>query len=764
MLIRTPEPFATESLVGYVLRVTEANGYQSPWHVLKHAELSQGEMKSAGIPANKLATVLGKEADSLKHIAYKHLLENGTETFSILGHPLGHKLIYEPLRLQKHSICPECIANMGYQDAFFDLQLVVACPIHRTSLVSHCPACNSPLTLFRPGLLTCKCGASLLNAPTQPVSPLLADLMAAIHGNLHRLPKSAIQIQSQIPLDELLVTPLRSLLMKLPELGKYQSSTTRSSINATMEVAANILGNWPNGFRSFVEQLTQSGSVVKTRRIVKKLYSTFFVTATCGTDFDWLRMKFLGCGLDSNQDSLNEEQINFGANAACRWVTDSILSRQLGIDQSKLNQFCDKRTVALALDDALKKTSRSSTVNTDLAPSKDDDFLQQREAAEYLRMPVRVLNCLIRWGHISRDETPKTFKANHRGRGTGIFVANLDKFREQLLSQSPLAISAASDTISLEQILRKYRLHNHESKAQFVVDYLRGIIPSIGRTGDNIDHILFKTNDAASFVAATRASAASGSLTCKEASRIIACDQKVIYVLVNQGKLVAEKARESIRISRLSVKYFADKYVALSRIAKDLGSSSNRLKRICNESLIPIFIVPVCATSSVPFIERVHQDKMLMIAHQYVSRRNLQATTKTKKHNASIALGEYLTRTSESGQLLPRRAGEPNLKAIAAACGFERSVFYKNSAVREMISQFEQQEASRFSLKKNYSPHDALSVYLEDLKSKGHSLPMRGKNPNIKAIASMSGFKRDWFYTDPTLIYQLEVFRQTIIS
>ena len=718
MLIRTPAPFKTESLMGYVLRVTEANGYQSPWHVLKHAGLSSGEMKTAGIPANKLAMVLGKEIDSIKHIAYKHISWNGTETYSILDHPLGQKLIYEPLRLQKHSICPECIQNLGYQDAFFDLQLAVACPIHRTNLVSHCHACNTPLTLFRPGLLICKCGASLLNVPRSPVCPLLADLMAVIHGNLHRLPKSAIKIQSILPLDELLATPLRSLLMKLPELGKYQSSTTRHSINTTMDVAAKILSNWPNGFRTFIEQLTQSGSVVKTRRIVKKLYNTLFVTETCGTDFEWLRRQFLGCSLDSNKYILTEEQINLGPDAVCRWVTDSILSRQLGIDQSKLDQICDKRTVALTLDDALKNTNRSSIVNTDLAPSKDDNSLQQREAAEYLRMPVRVLKCLIHWGHINRNETLKIFRVNHRGRGTGILVENLDKFRERLLAKSPLTNVVATETISLEQILRKYRLHNHESKAQFVVDYLAGIIPSIGRTGDNIAHILFKLEDAASFIAATRASAASGSLTSKEASRIIACDPKAILVLVKQGQLLAENAREGIRISQVSVSNFTNKYVALGRFAKDLGSSSNRLKRICNEGLIPVLIVPVSATSNVPFIERVHQDEMLKIAHQYVNRRNLQVTIKTNKQIALIALGEYLTRTRESGQQLPRRAGEPNLKAIAAACGFERSAFYKNSAVIEMISQFKQLEASRFSIKKNIALPTHFQTTLKTLKAK----------------------------------------------
>lgn len=58
LLVRTPAPQRSESLFGYILRIAEANGYDSPWHVLKHAGLSQGEMKTAGIPANELPSDL----------------------------------------------------------------------------------------------------------------------------------------------------------------------------------------------------------------------------------------------------------------------------------------------------------------------------------------------------------------------------------------------------------------------------------------------------------------------------------------------------------------------------------------------------------------------------------------------------------------------------------------------------------------------------------------------------------------------------------
>jgi hypothetical protein len=45
---------------------------------------------------------------------------------------------------------------------------------------------------------------------------------------------------------------------------------------------------------------------------------------------------------------------------------------------------------------------------------------------------------------------------------------------------------------------------------------------------------------------------------------------------------------------------------------------------------------------------------------------------------------------------LPRRAGKPNLTSIAAACGFDRGVFYSNPAVAEELAAYEHKDRLRF--------------------------------------------------------------------
>ena len=57
LLVRHPAPFPTESLLGYILRLTEVNGYTTPWSLFLLAQIRQHEARSTGMKVAKLARV-----------------------------------------------------------------------------------------------------------------------------------------------------------------------------------------------------------------------------------------------------------------------------------------------------------------------------------------------------------------------------------------------------------------------------------------------------------------------------------------------------------------------------------------------------------------------------------------------------------------------------------------------------------------------------------------------------------------------------------
>ncbi len=160
LLVRHPAPFSTESLFGYILRLSEENGYTTPWSLFLLAQIRQHEARPTGMKMAKLARVCNRPENELQSISYRWPGDQGRSC-----RLLGHLLTPWELVVTRPRLCPECVAAKGFIEAHFDVALMTGCPVHRRSLPCRCPGCMKPLRWFRPGLLECHCGASLRNWP-----------------------------------------------------------------------------------------------------------------------------------------------------------------------------------------------------------------------------------------------------------------------------------------------------------------------------------------------------------------------------------------------------------------------------------------------------------------------------------------------------------------------------------------------------------------------------------------------------------------------
>ena len=105
LLVRHPAPYPTESLLGYVLRLSEKNGYLSPWSVCQLAGMRQKEMKTTGIRVEKLAQIAACPVSELTQIAFTSA---GNRRLPQL---LGHRLTPTDLNIALPKLCPQCVAE-----------------------------------------------------------------------------------------------------------------------------------------------------------------------------------------------------------------------------------------------------------------------------------------------------------------------------------------------------------------------------------------------------------------------------------------------------------------------------------------------------------------------------------------------------------------------------------------------------------------------------------------------------------------------------
>lgn len=608
LLVRTPPPGATESLFGYVLRVSEANGYDSPWHVMHHAGMDQSEMFNTVFPIEKLAQILGMPPDTLVPIAYSHRKPDSARDYRLLGHSFGGALACAPFRHRRPAFCPSCVAARGFVDAFWDLRVAVACPVHRCYAVSHCCACKRAISDFRPGLLVCKCGASLATPRSEEVPAALLDLMHILHAKVHRQSVDSSQLTSGLPVKELMGMELKTLILKLLELGGFSSERTEKDADITVLLtsAAQTLSEWPRNFRVMLRRIGSAKQTSGTSFLkrFKSIYGKLASRKVANQQSGWLRDEFLRFGLEEWGESLMDDKLFEGAAAQRRFVNKAALARHLGVRVATISQWAKRGYVTLKATPVSSSSPRyivDMRANTVDAPLKSDGVvLETRVAAAHLGIPVRVLDYLNDQGHLPAVHKPR-FKI-------GYARADLDLFLQRLLDLSPVMMeftlqSKDDGLVSLGSVLRYCKFHNHASKAEFVVAYLASKCTSIGRSGDSVGDILLRKSDVHAYVAASRSQAADDSLAQWEAAKHIGCDPMAIPGLIANGSLHAVPAPTASRIRRTSVQEFVARYTALSALANELWSTSYGLRRICQQEKLPVMSVTTRYGVEVCFVD-----------------------------------------------------------------------------------------------------------------------------------------------------------------
>lgn len=612
-LVLTPSHHPTESLLGYALRISEKNGYDSPWHIMNYAGLSQGKMDTAGFPAEKFAAILGRDTAELEQISYCGISQDGKPEFRILSHSLGQSLQYDPLRLAKPSFCPQCAQEDGFLKAFWDLSFVVACPKHRCTLVSKCPECGEALGWFRPGILKCKCGASLTNAPLHEVSQDIVILMAIIHAKVYGNPLSAIENPCRFPIHELESVSLRSMLVALPALGRFNLSIQGIAEDyCPMGIAnsvAEIFHDWPVGYHEFLRRVgihnssKSAVSAIGLRKRFEKFYNSMFKHKRRIVGMDFLRDEFVRFGLEEWGESVVDTKLLRGQPRYKRFISKSELANQLGVRPITLRRWAEQGFMPMnRISAGSKKRYIVDSLAITVQKGSDGKTLGIREAAAYVGLPVSVLNALRDSGHYKVRHLARFRKAFHE--------KDLREFTDLVLSQGNVITEIPLGSISFGDVMM-LKFRNNTGKADFMREVLSHRIEVIGRIGASLAGLLFRRESVEQFLRDKRAESENSTWSLREAAQYLHCDPITLPTLIQEGLIEMVEASIGNRVTEKSVKGFDAQFISLAKLAKSNGTSSRRLKAICTNQHIPLEVFNRgYGKVGQPFVEREYCDSL----------------------------------------------------------------------------------------------------------------------------------------------------------
>ena len=758
MLVRTPHPEPTESAFGYVLRLAEANGYPSPKDVLEYAEFERQGTPSSTLPLTKLAAVTGLSETELETIAYVARDGEGGTRFKILGHDLGQHHSRLPLNLRDPVICPACVVEQGYVDAFWDLQQAVACPIHGGKALSRCPACGEPLSWFRPGLLTCTCDADLSKAHVEAASPEVLALMAVVRAKLHGEPLSDLPNDIGVPLAELDSISLRSTLGILSILARFSLESKGQSREGDRYVgvreAAECLARFPTGFHQMLRRLGRrykaaSSGAVGLRKQFEPFYAAMFKQSAFRKDAAFLRNAFVAFGqAEWGQAAVDPKLLKGmrGNAQSAGFLTLNQLAREKGVRPITLKRWAERGLIAIhSIKSANHVRHIINEQTLDFGKQAPGTTMYERKAAAFIGLPVSVLHGLRESGHYAVAHMPKHKHGYHE--------ADLAMFREKLLERAcgTKSDGAAGEVVSLGHVMREMNFLQRDGKASLLAAFLEGRIDAIGTKGRDIAAIQFRRADVTAFISRSRLRPSNDALTQRDAASYLSCDSAVILELMRRGFLSAVRVAGRIRVERNSLDTFAEKYLSLLAVAKNEKTSVGRLTQHCRDDGIEVLNIPRQNGKAVSFIFRTDEPKLLEHVRTHPTLKMQQELRAQENPGVVPKLRAYLQNLRSSGAELPRRAGRPNLAAIAMACGFDRGVLYKNKEAVALLARWNEVEQRQHSQPVRAGLMD-LRSYIEELETSGTLPRLRGGRINRCRLARECGVHRNAIYNDKTIV------------
>jgi len=578
MLVVTPKPQGGESLMGYLLHLTEANAYPSTSYIISALNGRWYGSTVGRLDAGPLAGLARLDPSDIARLT---MLPDGLPRAFV--RVFGNDLPSYEVSSCTPKVCPLCLKEGSRCEAFWDLTQAVACPRHGVDLVSTCPDCKKPLRWSRKKVGECKCGSDLTTWPTESVTPQVRGLMELMRYLTYRSEAQASRPEEWQHLTHLTLRQLCKLTWVLGYVVRETSpnparTKARRNYRKELDHVATILTNWPHNFRAFLEE--------RYRDVVceSKPLPTF------QRSFSWV------CnGLISNVKDgavafqfLGNEVLRFAARhwtrtsipkgigvtdsaeVVFRWGTHSEACELLGLHMQTLKKLIDAGEIptkriagrgsrAIVLDLEHARTLRQSNYPA----------ISIRDAAKQVGVSIETLKAMCDSGLYEQ-----TYRPSFPGSLTVEDVEHLAKRLGGLLGGKKQA--RGQSVVSVDQLFYTFGTSATEKAAVF-----RWLLENpalvVGRVanGVGLGRLQVESPVGEAFLASIRDQ--DSCVTLRLAARQLGCSDATITALKRTGHLDCKKVRGRLHPRKASLALFHRDYELMSNLARRTGVPIKRI-------------------------------------------------------------------------------------------------------------------------------------------------------------------------------------------
>lgn len=574
-LVVTPKPQHGESYMGFVLRTSEANGYPSINTILRHAGMTENEMRSVRPPLEKLAPLYGRAVED-----FALLGETRTTNGRFL--PLmSQSLPAIYLRSKRARVCPECVLDRGHIQAFWEMRHMIACPAHGRMALSQCPQCHRQVDWWRRGLTTCSCGYDFAHHRGEKVSNaaalvLLEIMQDKLMGNA--LNEEALRYTC-FPVEAIKSMSLATLLgilhrlenFLLPEENDHSPSTEWQAL----ETAADLFATWPTGFHRYLEQVHAPHANMQAKGLrgqFESFYEAFFKQGLPRDEIAFLHQAFVEFGEQHWKQAAIHPRLTSGNTSNIVGIEG--LAKAIGVRPITARKLVEKGMIPVHAQhrkNGRKLFDLSQQLPFEFAEGKS---LGLEAAAELLDIPAAILRAYRSRGYYSQRHLASPAALYHE--------RDVEALRAELI-QDCSRIDARDELryTTLRKVMLK-KLGPSEVKAAFIDAVRKREIRPLGILDERPGGLVFDAREVKDFLGSVSQKIA-GLVSIEHGQKELGINQSAIAALGKAGLLEFVCSDFGARITEASLQSFSTKYVSCRQVAKLKGMTKKALIALCKE-------------------------------------------------------------------------------------------------------------------------------------------------------------------------------------
>lgn len=577
-----PRPHPGESPVGYLVRVSEANGWCSP----RRLWAAMGSIEASPARRMRQAVHLSEHDIALLHGPWPY--------FTGLAALLPSHLHREDMTNEVLRWCPQCLKDSHHHRSIWNLKLVGVCAEHGTLLLDTCPQCGAVQRFERAMLSRCACGQDLCRVPVTRAEASIVQLQRWVNCALAKMLEPAIAGQCLTPSQWFRLIRYLGAFSSNPRRrhpGQLNGLHLMENVEPLIRGTASVLADWPLGYHAFLER--QRGAFAAATHINEAFgrYYRCLYRELADPCFDFLRVEF-ETFLREHWFGLlgrRNRRLSLMTIKAQRSQPLEKAARDAGVGKSVVRHLARQGKIEAVVVD-------HSSGRSTLAIRKQDVDSIRATAADH----ITILEA-SRFLGISRPRVRELIDA-------GVLTTHLQKPRSKastwLLSRtsveelSKLAAESlwsgngdACECVELRTLLKTWCLRRGEF-AELLGAISSGVLRAVGPSSE-----LFSLGTLKLPVAPVREwldghrSKRDEWLSVDAAAGVLGLKQQVVYQLVARGLLVSvsrqDRRGSGRQVHRDAIAQFRQTYVSLAELAKGRGMAPRAL-------LHQLSVAPVC--------------------------------------------------------------------------------------------------------------------------------------------------------------------------